>query len=397
MRYRVNYKDRKPFLFIFILIFFCTISIIAVFILRTRPTPAIQQSTSTNTQPTQQQEAQSNSATFMAVGDMLIHDTIYNDFKTEDGYDFSPAFANVKQILQKGDFVALNQETPLGGEELGLSGLYIANSPQQLADAEVDAGFNMFQLANNHAMDRNIIGIDKTHQYLQKFNKSIITSGTYTSEQHRNTVPVIEKNGIKMAFLSYTYGSNIKTPIESWRINLIDKDSMARDIAAAKQQADIITVGVHWGIERDLLTSKAQDELASFLADQGVSIIYGTHPHVLQQPKWLNNNTTLYLPSLGNFLSIHTEKIPHTLTGAIAGVTITKNDSKISLSDSFMVPTWTYYTPAETDFTIIPFDMLTQEQYRFGDAAAMQQQTIQHLQAQMPDIQIKGLKDFIVQ
>ena len=328
----------------------------------------------------------------VAVGDMLIHDTIYNDFRigSSDTFDFRPAFQYVKPIIEKADFAAVNEETPLGGVALGLSGLYVANSPQELGDALADTGFNLIQLANNHTYDRRLAGIEATANFWQKYKSTAITSGAYLDQASRDKTPILEKNGIKLAFLNYTYGSNLGNPPNSYNLNLINRDLIAKDIAMAKTQADVIVVAIHWGIERDRQESASQRDLAQFLANQGADIIYGTHPHVLQPPEWLtrpDGKKTYCMYSLGNFLSIHTELIPHTLTGAIMGLGIVKNASgKITLENPNAVLTWNYYTPTETGFRVIPFSQLTQSQYRFGDVNKLKDSYQQFLSQRVPEI-----------
>lgn len=199
------------------------------------PESHVQETTEADTKVNGPQSPESQTATFMAVGDILIHDDIYEDFEQTDGsYDFNPVFRLVKPIITDADFAALNQETILGGKSLGLSGLYKANSPQELGDAEIDVGFNIIQLANNHALDRGEAGIIKSLQFWKKYKDKVIASGSYLSQTDRDTIPIIEQRGIKLAYLSYTYGSNLGHPPKAYQLNFIDRQLIARDVKKPK-------------------------------------------------------------------------------------------------------------------------------------------------------------------
>jgi hypothetical protein len=336
-------------------------------------------------------------AKFLAVGDILIHDDIYEDFRSSTNvFNFEPLFKDVAPIIKSAEYAALNQETILGGKELGLSGLYVANSPQELGDAEIKAGFNIFQLANNHALDKGVEGLRRSLAYWAK-QKNVITSGAYLTKAARNQVPVIEKQGIKLAYLSYTYSNNLGPPPESYQLNFIDKALIKKDVAAAKKVADVVVVGMHWGIEKQRQPSRQQRDLANYLAELEVDIVVGTHPHVLQPPAWIKKgkHKTFVMYSLGNFVSIHTELVPHTLTGAIMGVDIVKNtDGTIDLKEPFAVPTWTYFTNHETGFRIIPFDKMTQGLYYWGNWPSHQAETKSFLTSSLPELSIKKSVDF---
>jgi hypothetical protein len=339
-------------------------------------------------------------ARLMVVGDMLIHDDVYDDFRigNTDTFDFRPAFTNVKPIISQGDFNIVNEETILGGVELGLSGLYIANSPQELGDAFIDTGFNIIQLANNHAFDRGLEGMTNTLAFWGKHQAEAITSGVYDSQEARDKTPIIEKNGIKLAFLSYTFGSNLGTGPNAYNLNLINREVIQADVIKAQAEADVIVVGLHWGIEKVREPSTEQRSLAQFLADIGVDIIYGTHPHVLQPPEWIigtNGQKTFVMYSLGNFLSIHTEDPLYTLTGAIMGLDIVKTtEGEIVLENPFTILTWNYFTPQETNFKVMPFDTVTQADFWWGDWASHKTDMENFIRQKMPDLQVLGLKDF---
>lgn len=345
--------------------------------------------------------AREHRAKLMAVGDMLIHDDVYEDFRigTTDTFDFRPAFIDVKPILQWGDFNIVNQETILGGVELGLSGLYVANSPIELGDAFIDAGFNIIQLANNHAYDRGMAGMTNTLNFWKAHSNQVITSGVFDSQTARDEVRIIDRQGIKLAFLAYTYGSNRGNGANSFNLNLTNRDLIKNDVAKAKSLADVVVVGLHWGVEKVREPNADQKSLAQFLADNGVDVIYGTHPHVLQAPQWLtrpDGKKTFVMYSLGNFLSIHTEDPLYTLTGAIMGLEIVKQpDTTILLEKPFAVLTWNYFTQTETDFKVMPFDTVTPADFWWGNWATHQPAMEDFIRQKIPDLRIMGLSDFV--
>jgi poly-gamma-glutamate capsule biosynthesis protein CapA/YwtB (metallophosphatase superfamily) len=333
-------------------------------------------------------------ARLMAVGDMLIHDDIYNAFRTGPGdtFDFRPAFSMVKPVIQKGDFNIVNEETIIGGATLGLSGLYVANSPQELGDAFIDTGFNIIQLANNHAFDRGLPGMANTLSFWKSHSSQAITAGVYDSQAARDTIPIIEKNGVKLAFLAYAFGSNRGSGPNSFNLNIINRDLIKTDVIKARGLADIVVVGLHWGIENVQQPNAEQRSMAQFLADNGVDIVYGTHPHELQPPEWIvraDGKKTFVMYSLGNFLSIDTLDPPYTLTGAIMGLDIVKSTSgTISLENPFTLLTWNYFSPAEKDFKVMPFDKVSQTDYRWGNWPSYKAQTEDFIRQKIPSLKL---------
>ncbi|MGN7299496.1 CapA family protein [Ferdinandcohnia sp. SAFN-114] len=246
------------------------------------------------------------SITLAAIGDILIHSTVYNDAKTDNGYDFKPMIANVKGLLENADITIANQETIVGGTEIGLSTYPSFNSPYEVADAFKDAGVDIVSIANNHTLDRGEKAIISATNYLNKIGMEY--TGGYQSPEDKSRIRVLNQNGIKIAFLSYTYGTN-GIPVPKGKdhlVNLIDMDLIKQDIKAAKEIADVVSVSMHWGNEYQLLPNDHQKQLAQQLADEGVDLIIGHHPHVLQPMDWLtgkDGNQTFVIYSLGNFLS----------------------------------------------------------------------------------------------
>ena len=176
------------------------------------------------------------------VGDALIHYGVYNDAKQKDGsYDFRNMFEYIKPIASKYDLAYYNQETILGGASLGYSSYPRFNSPQEVGDAFIDAGFNMVSLATNHTMDKNEQGVINSVNYWKTKKDRVVYSGQWISAEEREmeTSQVYEKNGIKYAFLSYTTWTNgLETPVnKEYLNNVYSPEKAAADIAKVKDKA----------------------------------------------------------------------------------------------------------------------------------------------------------------
>ena len=279
---------------------------------------------------------QEYSLKILMVGDALIHSAIYEDARQSDGsYDFKPMLELLKPIASKYDLAYYNQETILGGEELGLSNYPLFNSPYEVGDAFVDAGFNLVSLATNHTMDRGEAGVLNSVSYWNK-HKDVVTSGQWSSaEERENSInKVYEKNGIKYAFISYTTWTNgLNTPTgKEYLNNVYSKEKAMEDISKVRDKADVVIVAMHWGTEYSLGVSSEQAQIADELSEMGVDIIIGAHPHVVEPIEYINDGKTLVIYSLGNIIS--DQEGVERLTGLMMEVTIKK---VVSVDDSVSI------------------------------------------------------------
>jgi poly-gamma-glutamate capsule biosynthesis protein CapA/YwtB (metallophosphatase superfamily) len=283
--------------------------------------------------------------TIGAIGDILIHDTVYQDAFNEGKYNFNPIFENVKSILEKPDVLTANQESRLGGVMIGVSSYPLFNSPHEVADALVNTGVDIVSTANNHTLDKGENGIISETHYLDSIGLPHV--GAFLNEEDRKKLRIINKNGIKLAFLSYSYGTNgIPVPVDKdFLVNLIDQELMKEEIHRAKEEADVVIMSIHWGNEYQRIPTAEQKELAQFLADEGVDIIFGSHPHVLQPMEWIQTDDgrkTFVIYSLGNFISGQTRDYKD--IGGMATVEITKHISdsgnRIELANPVFYPTF---------------------------------------------------------
>ena len=264
-------------------------------------------------------------ASLFMVGDALIHSCVYNDARVNGGYDFKPQIEMIKEISSKYDLAYYNQETVLGGTELGLSNYPRFNSPYEVGDSFVDAGFNLVSLATNHTMDKNEQGVLNSVAYWKK-QTGVVTSGQWSSyeERDKSVSSIYEVNGIKYAFLSYTIWTNgLETPYgKDYLNNVYSEEKAASDIAKVKDKADIIIVAMHWGTEYYLGVDWQQTQIANFLASQGVQLIIGAHPHVVEPVEYINDGKTFVIYSLGNLIS--DQEGNERLTGLMMSVKIKK-------------------------------------------------------------------------
>lgn len=304
-----------------------------------------------NTLPDSKQE-QDTTITMALTGDIMCHNTIYNDAKINDTYDFSYIFENVKYYLQTPDITVGNLETTFAGSKKGYSSYPTFNTPENLAYTLKKLGFDVLSTANNHCYDSGYDGIESTINYLD--DADISHTGTYKSAEEQNTILVKNVKGLKIAFLSFTYGTNgIKVPeSKSYSVNLISEDLIKKQLELAKEQEpDIIFVSMHWGIEYQTTPNQEQKKWADFLFENGADIIIGNHPHVIQpmekreitlQDGSVKDGFVVY--SLGNFIADQNKT--YTRDTAILNLKITKSKKQnLKIDSATYTPVYTYKNP----------------------------------------------------
>lgn len=304
-------------------------------------------------------------AKMFMVGDALIHQSVYyNAGQNGNGYDFKPMIELIKPISSSYDLAYYNQETILGGTSLGLSHYPRFNSPQEVGDAMIDAGFNVISLATNHTMDKGEAGVLASVNYWNS-KKDVVTSGQWSSYEERDKVRVYEKNNIKYAFFSYTTLTNgLNTPYGKDYLNNVYSDSKAKnDIEKVKDKVDVIIVAMHWGVEYSMNVSSEQERIANYLSNLGVDLIIGAHPHVVEAVEYINDGKTFVIYSLGNFISgqIGVDK----LTGLMMEVTIrkevdTRGNTKVSIINPKADLIYTRYNMNSNNwnFKVFPYSQL---------------------------------------
>ena len=242
---------------------------------------------------------------FVAVGDNLPEEQIgaWADAQagtTDDGlYDYTALYAPIKSYIASADLAYVKEETHCGGDDIGPKGYPSFNTTDAMADALVDTGFDLVASASNHSYDWG---------------------------------------------LDYTYGVNgyEQSDLPSYAVNFIDKDRIASDVAAAKQQADVVLVAMHWGTENLMEADETQTEYAQYLADLGVDVVLGSHPHVIGPMRWVegkDGNRTLVAYSLGNFVSRHEAPSPkNELEGMLSCDFVRSEDGSVSVQNVVWTP-----------------------------------------------------------
>ena len=287
---------------------------------------------------------------FTAIGDIMCHNSNYNDAYSNGIYDFSYVFADITEKIQSADIAVGNLETTFAGADRGYSNYPTFNTPEALATDLKEMGIDLLSTANNHSLDKGYSGIESTISFLDA--AGIAHTGTYISPESQNTIVVQDVKGIKIAFLSFTYGTN-GIPVPSGKeycVNLISDEHIINQINLAKAQSpDVICVFMHWGEEYKLEPNAEQERLAELLFTNGVDIILGSHPHVLEKLEkrtiTLEDGTTkdgFVIYSLGNFMSGQVKE--NTKNSIILNLMITKHGDtgKISIDNINYTPIYMY-------------------------------------------------------
>ena len=323
-------------------------------------------------------EAVDYEAKVFMVGDSLIHGGVYTDARQDDGsYDFKPMLQYVKPIISQYDIAYYNQETILGGTDMGLSSYPRFNSPQEVGDAFIDAGFNMVSLATNHTMDKGEDGVLRSVAYWKQ-HPEVASSGQWTSYEERaeSVAKVYEVNNIKYAFISYTIWTNgLETPYGKDYLNSVYSEEKAKaDIESVRDKVDFVIVAMHWGTEYAFYVDHKQEEIANYLSSLGVDLIIGAHPHVIQTVEYINDGKTFVVYSLGNFLSDQLDVDNY--TGLGMEVTLRKHiDVDGNISNSVVEPkAQLFYTCTtnrrgwSSDFRIKTYPYLNDDELRNHDS-----------------------------
>ena len=317
------------------------------------------------TEEVKKEEPKTSKLSLVMVGDALLHSSLYKDGYKNGKYDFSSQLEYIKPIIQNYDLAFYNQESILGGTELGLSDYPTFNSPQEFGDSMIDAGFNLVSLANNHTLDRGEKAVLNSCNYWK--NKDVLTAGSYSSKEEAEEIKIKEKNGIKYTLLAYTYGTNgIKVKEgKEYLVNLYSDEKAKADIEKVRDKVDLLMVSMHWGTEYKTEPTETQKKQAEYLSSLGVDIIIGTHPHIIEPITYINDTLVIY--SLGNFISAQsTNNDYNTMVELMTSVDIIKEEkdgqTTIKLDNLNNELLYNYYQKGSkwTNFKVIPFSMMNE-------------------------------------
>lgn len=294
------------------------------------------------------------SAKLVAVGDNLMHRSCTLSAKNADGtYDFTKHFANMADIFKAADLAVISQDTVLGGIELGATSTEtgIFNTAVELADGMADAGINVVLAANNHIMDEGSAGLNTMMSYFSTKYPNITLLGVNNSREAKDEPVYVETNNIKIAMINYSYGSNQTDDLDAspYLLNQYDEDWLSDILKQAREEADFIIAFPFWGEQNSMDYTQEQERQAQFLADNGVDLIIGSYPHVVEPVKWItaeNGDRTLVYYSLGNFQSI--QNTVENMLGGQANVTISKEEDGTHISDYSLDFVVTHYEQRES-------------------------------------------------
>lgn len=323
-------------------------------------------------------------------GDVLIHGRVYDDARVNGGFDFTPMVEPLMPYMSRYDLLTANQETMIGGVEHGLSTYPQFNSPKEVGDLLKYMEVDIVNLANNHTLDRGEAVIQSALKHWDTLGIPYI--GSYKDETDQQELRLIEKNDIRFAFLGYTYGTN-GIPIPNGKdhlVSIIDEEQMIMDIKAAKKVADVIVMHLHFGLEYERMPNDEQKRLAQAMINEGVDVIFGHHPHVLQPAEWVereDGSRGFVIYSLGNFLSGQDQL--YRQLGGIVNITVEKTGNRIQLKDPEMLLTYVDFnlTP-KRDYRVYPLSDVTPEM--LTNHKTVEEELKQHYRQWLPDITFIG-------
>lgn len=300
---------------------------------------------------------------FFGVGDNLIHNCVYWQADANaDGsdYDFKPMYSMMADYIKDADISYINQETILGGSELGISSYPLFNSPQELGRDMIELGFDVFSHATNHTFDKGEKGIENTYEFYKNY-PDVTCIGIY--KKGEENIKILQKNGIKIAFVNYTYHTNglslqknseFYVPIADYNNNC---EEMLAVIKKAKENADFVVCCVHWGDENSIYPNDIQKNSAKLLADAGCDIIIGTHSHTIQPVEIIGDTLCVY--SLGNFISAQNK--PQNLVGGTISFDMVKTSTEKKIENISFKTVVNQFEKGYSNIRIIPFESYTTE------------------------------------
>ena len=340
-----------------VLLILILLSLFGLILLNLKPSGKKENTKKSSTTSKTTEKKPSNELSMVLVGDCLIHRYVYTDASNNDGtYSFSKMFTEVSDLIKDHDLAYYNQESNIGGKSLGLSAYPRFNSPAEIGDDMLNLGFNLISLANNHTMDKGEKGVINSVNYWKTKPGVYYTGEALSWEDRESNIKVLEKNGIKYAFFSYTTVTNGLLPPtgKEYLTNIYSKEKAQNDINKVKDKADFIIVAMHWGEEYTTNPSANQKQVASDLSKMGVNLIIGNHAHSLQPVEMINDTLVFY--ALGNFIAA--QDTVDKQTGAIVSLNVKKDDNgKITFNNVKADLIYTYFKNA-TNFKVYPYTKL---------------------------------------
>ena len=311
-------------------------------------------------------------ASLFMTGDALLHEGIWldaSDWGRSTVYNFEPMMGEIAGHAAKYDLAYYNQETILGGTELGLSGYPAFNGPKEFGRDMVNMGFDLVSTATNHSLDMGEAGITSSLAFWDTQN--VTHAGTARSKEEADMIKTGEVNGITYAFLSWTYGCNgLQPPVgKEWMVNIYGdgvtytdrRNEMLEQIRKADEMADVVIVAAHWGTEYAMEVNADQQELSLAMSEAGADIIVGNHPHVIQPVSWINNGKTICYYAMGNLVS-EQDALENNI--GMAGVvdivkTVDGDNVEVKVENARADLLYSYHDAGYANVHVYPFSSLT--------------------------------------
>lgn len=297
------------------------------------------------------------------VGDMLMHTPVEKSALQEDGtYSYDAIFANTVSKIQAADLAIVNEEVIIGGEKLGISGYPAFNAPFELGDDLVEAGFDVICHGTNHALDQGKKGLKNCLTFWEENYPEIPVLGIHDSKEDQDEIYIYEQDGVKIAILNFTYGTNgIALPSDMpFAVDLLEEEKVVSAIAKAEELADFTIVCPHWGTEYELGTTSQQKKWCNIFMENGVDLVLGTHPHVIEPVEMLVDEATghsmLVYYSLGNFVNWTSgsgEGIANRMVGGMSEVTLGMDENgEVFIMDYGVEPVICHLTEGTNGVTV---------------------------------------------
>ncbi|NLN83211.1 MAG: CapA family protein [Firmicutes bacterium] len=312
---------------------------------------------------------------FLAVGDNLIHEPIYQFAKKQGGdvYDFTWAYEHMAETIAAADISFLNQEVTVAGEEYIISTYPMFNSPRELAHHMAEIGFDIVNQATNHSMDSGMGALVDSLDLWNQLEVKVV--GFFDAD--KGPIQYLERDGLTFAFLGYNYGLN-GFIVDDWQgygmTFLEEEEKILEDVRQARESADFVIVSYHWGYEYHHHPNEEQLYLAELMAAENVDLVIGHHPHVIQPVDILTRADGKEMPifySLGNFISNQKDLV--NLLGGMANLTFVADQEGLRIEDIELIPLVTHYDVNFEHTIVLPLTEYTEEQallhglHQYGD------------------------------
>ena len=266
------------------------------------------------------------------IGDMLMHTPVEESALQEDGtYSYDAIFANTLSEIQGADLAIVNQEVIIAGENYGISGYPAFNAPFELGHDLIKAGFDVICHGTNHALDQGQKGLKSCLSFWDEYYPDVAVLGIHGSQESQDEIYIYEQDGVKIAVLNFTYGTNgIALPSDMpYAVDMLEEEKVIAALVKAEELADFTVVCPHWGNEYELGVVSSQKKWTDIFFENGVDLVIGTHPHVIEPIEMIVEEETgrsmLVYYSIGNFVnwtSSSGEGIANRMVGGMAQVTV---------------------------------------------------------------------------